>query len=404
MIKSRELLEKEISRALEQKCSKRRELQRLIKEARETYDMPEKISSDFINMRRNLVEANTYTLFILTSILFGPSKLSEYFTKTEIKNLSAEKWYIPKVTFPLRFNMVRVNDDQYTGSITTKELMLLRDAQLINYNENAQRTMKHITKGETEYYQIALNKEAVRAIMESYESEQYIPNTITLNLPEDADFDYDERKKELVIHKANYLDILDGYHRYIAMSKAYSKDPSFEQKMELRIVQFPEGKAKRFIWQEDQKTKMRKIDSDSMNTTKASNKIVERLNNDPNFVLSGKISRNKGIINAAYFSDIINTVLLKGTKKSEELSNVLRYTNVLANDIERWCSLHSEYLTTAWEKKFIYAFVYVNKYGSLDELLKDYKKIAKDESIYSGPSLTSADITRTHKLLGKEDY
>lgn len=404
MNKSRELLEKEISNALTQKLSKRRELQRLIKEARDSYDMPEKLSSDFINMRKNITEADTFTLFILADILFGPEKINEYFTKTEAKELSKAKWHIEKVKFPLRFDMTRITDEQYIGHISVKELMLLKDAQLINYNENAQRTMKHIVKGELEYYQISLNKEAVHAIMDSYSSDLYIPNTITLNLPEDADYVYDDKRHELVIRETEYLDILDGYHRYIAMSKMYSQYPEFDYEMELRVVQFTEDKAKRFIWQEDQKTKMRKIDSDSMDSAKISNKIVERMNNDSSFILSGKISRNKGIINAAYLSNIIDILFLKGIKKSEERIAIKRISNDLMAMVEEFTDMYPQYLETPWDKELTYMVCYEERFGDIRETLKDLVRIKNSKDIYQNPNITQADVTRTHKLLGKGGY
>lgn len=96
MLKSRELLEREISNALNLRISKRRELQRLIKEARDKFGMPEKISSDFIHMSKNIIEADTFTLFILTDILFGSEKINEFFTNMEVKELSRAKWHIEK--------------------------------------------------------------------------------------------------------------------------------------------------------------------------------------------------------------------------------------------------------------------------------------------------------------------
>ena len=52
--------------------------------------------------------------------------------------------------------------------------------------------------------------------------------------------------------------------------------------------------------------------------------------------------------------------------------------------------------------------IYDTKYGTDSEenedILADYEKISADDSIYAGPSLSKADITRTHKLLGREGY
>ena len=399
---SRTQLEREITDKITSLFVDKRARQQTIKMATEKYEVPEIVLNDYISLKKNITEADTFMLFILADVLFD-DKAEYYFTSTEYKTLSKAKWHVEKVEFPLRFDMTRVNDEQYIGTITVKELMLLKGARLINYNENAQRTMKHIVKGETEYYQIALNKEAVYAIMESYEGDIYIPNTITLNLPEEADFVYDDKKKQLVINSTEYLDILDGYHRYIAMSKIYSQNPDFDYEMELRIVQFAEDKARRFIWQEDQKTKMRKIDSDSMDSAKLSNKIVDRLNSG-SFIFAGQISRNKGIINSAYLSNIIDIIYLKDIKKTEELKAVKQISGRLKKLIEEFTDEYPEYLERSWDKITTYMLCYEDMYGSLDNIQEDINKVKEDGSIYHMPNLTKADVTRTHKLLGREGY
>jgi len=402
MKKNRGGLEKEISSKISANLTEKKVLDAWTKSIKNSYEVPVRYSTDFLTKRRNITEADDFMLFILADIILGKLSLEEYYTQKEIKSLSAAKWHIEKVNFPLKYKMTRINDQQYIGCVSVRELMLLKDAQLINYNENAQRTMRHIIKGETEFFQIALNKEAVRAIMESYESDLYIPNTITLNLPEDAMFDYNEKTGELIINELKYFDILDGYHRYIAMSKISAQDPDFDYQMELRIVQFEESKAKRFIWQEDQKTKMRKIDSDAMDTSKISNRIVERMNNDNQFILAGQISRNKGIINASYLSNIIDIVYLKGVRKSEERLMIKRVAESLMSAMEWYVDRNPEYVNKSWEKKLIYMVAYEDRYGDLKDITKDYLKVKESDDIYASPNLIQMDITRTHKLLRKE--
>lgn len=401
---SRTKLEKVVTERITDLLENTKAHQFFVKQAREKYGVPDNMFTDFVTMRKNITEADTFMLFILTDILFDLNTASNYFTETECKTLSKSKWHIEKVQFPLCFNMTKVNEEQYIGTISVKELMQLKDAQLINYNENAQRTMRHLVKGGMEVYQISLNKEAVHAIMESYEGDIYIPNTITLNLPEEAEYIYDDKKQQLVIINTDYFDILDGYHRYIAMSKIHDQNPDFDYQMELRLVQFTEDKARRFIWQEDQKTKMRKIDSDSMDSAKLSNKIVDRMNNDGSFILSGKISRNKGIINAAYLASIIDLIYLRGIKKSEELKKVKEISERLKNAIEHFTDDHPEYLEKPWDKLTTYMLCYEENFGDLKHLLRDLKKVQNDGSIYQMPDLKKADVTRTHKVLGREGY
>ena len=106
------------------------------------------------------------------------------------------------------------------------------------------------------------------------------------------------------------MDILDGYHRYIAISQVVREYPEWDYQMELRITTFTEEKAKQFIYQNDQKTQMRRINSESMNQYSPSNIVVEKLNTNPSSNIRGQISRNNGNIDFSFLSAVIHTCYL----------------------------------------------------------------------------------------------
>ena len=390
------VLNSEISKLV----SNRKLTKNIISELRNRYNMPEAMSSDYLSMRKNLFEADDFTLFALTNVLC-PKKGYDWFSTSEIKHYSKDKFVIEKIKFPLKYKVIQIRDDQFIGKITVKDLMQLRDAQLINYNENAQRTMRHTVKNGEEIYQISLNKKQISAIQESYIEDEYIPNTITLNIPEGSLFDYDEDSNMLIIREMDYFDILDGYHRYVAMSKIFAQDHNFDYEMELRITNFSDDKGRRFIWQEDQKTKMTKVNSDSMNSSKISNKIVERMNRDSGFILSSKISRNRGLIDAAELANIIEVVWLKGMEKDDELTSMLYITDKLTQDFEKVIQTDGSLLKNKWDKKLVLTVVYDSKRDAIQSVIKDYKKIVSDKTIYANNRLAQIDITRIEKLLRK---
>lgn len=63
-------------------------------------------------------------------------------------------------------------------------------------------------------------------------------------------------------------------HRYIAISDLSNLNEDFDYPMELRSTMFSESKAQQMIWQKDQKTKMRKIESDSLNQNNFANQVI----------------------------------------------------------------------------------------------------------------------------------
>ena len=319
---------------------------------RSRYDIPVGISSDILTLRDTTQLENPFIAFCLLDTV-KRSMLPSFFTETEIEGYSKAKYIKPKVTFPLRFQMIQVAPDQWIGSITAQKLMQFASSQLIRYNANTQRTMRRVVSGNTEYFKININKKAVASIEESLEADTFIPNTITLNMPEDTSFSF--QNGELRINQMSQFDILDGYHRYVAISKAFNKNNNFDYNMELRIAYWPEEKAQRFISQEDKKTKMLKIDSDSFDMDSIANRIVQRLNMDPLFVLSGQISRNAGIINAPEMAKLIN-VLWKPPKKAKrdvfvQLANQIR--EQIKEGMETIIGEKPQLLNQRWDFRFL---------------------------------------------------
>lgn len=351
MLRTRE----DVSAIIQKECKKYllkpSEQRKFITKLNTKYAIPYDMASDIISMRTRPEDYSDFVMFAMLDIIL-PSKLDELFTSSEIETYLVAKFEQKKIKLPLKWKMAEITEgQQWIGAIKLSELMALRSGSWIRYNEDTQRTMKRIISGDTCYYEITLDRKAVNSIKNAIESDQYIPTTLTFNLPEDAEFYY--KDGELVIQKCDYLDIVDGYHRYIALSKVYDLNPKFDFNMELRITSFSESRAKQFIWQEDQKTKMRKIDSESLNQTNPAVKIVQQLNTDANFILAGKMNRTNGIINISDFTAIIED-LFYSTNKRRTLNkgNEIQYQQFvkkqLLEGINKVVENNVEYTTKPW--------------------------------------------------------
>lgn len=290
-------------------------------EMNQKYNVPTGLATDMIVGREKLEDFTEYMLFVLLDgfdIINSKNEKSVFFTNIEVNGYSRTQFEDVNISFPIRIKCINVDADQWVGATDVQFLMQLRKAQLINYNVNAQRTMRRIVRGEKVSYKIMLNKVAINSIKKSFQNSFYIPNTITLNIPEETEYDfyYDSKNCELVIENLTHFDISDGYHRYIAMCQIADSNPDFNYKMELRIINFSIDKVKQFIYQEDQKTKMKRVDSKSMNINSPANIVTDRLNSDPRFNLRGKINRNEGLINYSEFAALVEYLYFKDTKES----------------------------------------------------------------------------------------
>ena len=334
--------------------------------AKDKYDIPRGITSDLVCLRTSMSETTEFILFCLFDSLVEITgefaNITDYYTQQEIKKYSKSKYKVDKIKFPLRLKMIQIQSDQWIGIIDNKLLMQLRAAQLINYNINSQRTMQRIIRGDKEIYKITLNQKAVSAINDNLKNKMFIPNTLTFNIPEDveSDFYYDSESMELVIKQLTHVDVIDGYHRYIAACKANDEDPNFEFNWELRIVNFTEDKAKIFIYQEDQKTKLKKVDSNSMNMNDSANIVVTRLNENARCNIKGLISRNEGIINFGEMAELIRFFFFKEvTKKESNNLLIISMAKYLCECFNALTEYDSKYIENKYSYKQLFVIIYM---------------------------------------------
>ena len=247
-------------------------------------------------------------------------RMSAYYTEIEQNKYKLWKLTPKTIKWPIRIPCYPVGEDQWIGVVDTELIMEFRKAQLIRYNQNAQRVMKRIVTKDRSEYVISINKKALGEIEACFKDRIFIPNTWTFNIPDDVEFDYkyDKDDKELVFNSIDCFDIIDGYHRFLAACRVYDDDNSFNLPIELRITRFSDEKARDFIRQEDHKTKMLKIDSESLDSHSPANFIVDRLNSNSQSNLNGIIKRNGDIINYSVLSSCLTKNYFKNEKPNKK--------------------------------------------------------------------------------------
>lgn len=353
MLKDKKALEQYLDKQCDRIVTDNEKCKMIYTYANEKYEIPKGIVSDLVTKRMAMSAVSEFVLFILLDSIYNVSKdntdilgVDHFFSMQEWKHYKNSKYEVEKIKFPLVFKMVQIADDQWVGKITVNMLMKLRQAQLINYNINAQRVMTKVVKGDKETYKITLNQKAVKEIQDSFEKGEFIPNTITLNIPMETEYDfyYDEESMSLIINSLEHLDCTDAFHRYIAACQARDTNPTFDYPMELRLVNYTEDKAKQFIYQEDKKTFMKKVDSRSMNMNRAANIVVTRLNENVRCNLKGLISRNEGIIHFGEFADLIDYFYFKGIRKEKERSITIQAVKELTDNFNMLTEYNTEYL------------------------------------------------------------
>lgn len=383
MLKSKNDVVKDLRDIIMEKCiGKKKETdysQEVMSKLNEKYKMHVIKAADIVALKIDLNILTDFELFCVIDVLC-PERIPKYFTDVEIKKYSSSVFEFNEVVLPLKINMIKVQENQYIGAISARTLKEWGDAGFINYNQNTQRTMQHIIRGDKEYYRITLNQAAIRNICQLMENKTYISDDITLNIPDDneSSFSYNPDTMELTIYKLKAFDIIDGYHRYVSIVKECNLNPDFDYPMEIRITNYMETKAQQFIWQKDQKTKMRKIDSDSMNQERLSNRVVNRLNDDTNFIWYNQLNRNNSKIPVGSLSLAIDKIFFtRKIKREDENQEVRKAANQIKAGLENLMDYDNSYFSRELDPIDIVCIlncIYTNSdFSNLNDEIKDVR-------------------------------
>ena len=239
-------------------------------------------------------------------------KIKDIFTDKEIQKYSKSKFEnVTETIYPISFKVLKISDDQWLSTISSKKLFELYKNQIINYNKNTQRPLKEVTKHGIKTYKINKNKQSVNAIKEDLKKGLFIPNCLTFNINMDNpsnEYYVDEENGELVLENGQF-DLIDGFHRYSAITELLLENPDIKFNFGIWIMNFDENKSCRFIAQEDKRNKINKTYTkslDALNGDNFSSRIVQVLNENNNSPFKGKLTRyNDSNIN---YDDVVITI------------------------------------------------------------------------------------------------
>lgn len=337
MIKARKLLEAELIERFTALMSERKTARlstyAILIGLYEKYNYPSNLATPVIHKTRAIEQLTSEELFWFASVTL-PERLQEYYSETEIKKYSMIK-YVKEEMSELSIQCVEVvAGKQWIGVLpnAAKTLMDLRDNNKIFYNPNAQRamTMERIKDGRV-LWRITLHKNVLNKIRECFRSEKFVPNTITLNIDPDTDTEVYYSNGELRVTNLDHFDIIDGFHRFVALCKERTSDPEFCYPMEIRITRYSDAKASYFVWQEDQKTPMKKKEAAALNTESIESKIARRLN-ESDGCLQDQIGRNNGLIRT---EDLVYAIKKVYDTDKIEILNTAEFVKETAKQINR---------------------------------------------------------------------
>lgn len=361
MLKSRQELNEHFEKLIIKYASSPEPMRAIATYCYENFGMPRARTQTILQMDASSMECTEAEIFWIMVAMneYNSSwslRISQYYTDVEINTYLKAKAAVDNIQFPLVYDMVEINNDQWIGRISAKELIRLRRADKITYNKSAQRRAKRVISGKTESTKITVIVSVVNKISQLLKERKFISNAITLNIPDDADFYYDKDKKQIVIRDIRSFDIIDGFHRYVAMCNVADDDPDFDYPMEFRLVNFSLEKENTFIWQEEQKTRMAAIDVKSYNMNDLANKIAYRISESATCAMSEIIDRN-GIIPVSHLANAIDNIYLKNMAEKEKKTAFVSLPKEIISNFNILTDTDESLLTRKWNVGDIYACI-----------------------------------------------
>ena len=398
-LKSRSKLYDRLTKVIEKNAKNRPWAISILDACFRLYSIPQAIISNYIYGTENIQGISDELLQPVATVILG-KEADDYFPKKLEKYKYKQKDLIKEIK-----PVFKIADDQWMGVIEINDLIDLYNTGKIRYNPETQRPMKLVVKGNSEIYRFYRNERAINEIADALSRDDFIPNTITINAIKDG-FEndisgfYNEADSSFAITKIDRFDLLDGYHRFLALQKVALLNPGYRFKMELRITNFTLEKAHQFIFQEDQKTKMTKVQSASFNTADLGNQVVRSLKERRD--LGAYISRNGGIIDEAFLGAAVGSIFFSskiasnsGQLKAKQEAYARLYKGLTGLILE-----HPELVDQPWDRNFIACAVWCCRYCEGEDLYGRINKLyeSKGDSGYFRDSTLKGYVVSTKEL------
>lgn len=322
-------------------CSKKKYTDTIQKSMFRKYGYPIGQTNRYLMGMNPITQASEQELFWFADVLNSLSnelnlidisiEPTDYFTDEELI-LYKDTSFTQQIqqSYPIILdNLLQVNNDQWVCVRDVNYLKYLYDKNLIQcptlFQPNA---WLEISEG-VNTHSVPLDKNLVRNIVQSLHDDSFITKSITLNLNLNnptIEFDYSNGRLVLKKGKFNVVDF-DTAHTLVALMRMYKFKDDIDLKFVLNITSFTEEKAIRFFFQKNSNAKIDKRYLRPLDTNAYPNVIINKLNNEDDSCLKGKIGSKSGnIVNNVQLFNLIDYLYgLEDDKEAEMLAFKLKY-------------------------------------------------------------------------------
>lgn len=213
--------------------------------------------------------------------------LTKYFSDVELEAANTYKLSRKREKYITLEHVFRnpAHENEYNcGYVSYKTIANWYNNMFVQYNPATQRELTIKEKDGQLIRSITLNPKSVEEITELMVNRKFTANAITFNVLATGleKFNYDEEEKVLTIDitdENTKFDIIDGFHRSVAICRAVKENPDLDEYIEVRILNYSVEQAQDFIVREDKRNAIKKSHLQFYNQKDNNMMIAKDINN-----------------------------------------------------------------------------------------------------------------------------
>lgn len=189
----------------------------------------------------------------------------------------------------------QVSPNKYTIYVTIDEVIKWRNYNKLRFNPETQRDLITIIVRGVPIKKLDINRKSINEMKELRKKGLYFPVRGIININPDY-FDKPIIKDgKMIIPAETHMDLIEGFHNYIAMCEVKDENPNYEELCEFDIMLLNVNDANRFILQMDKKNHFKTNQTIRMDRINQVNYIIDQLNKSGEFHLYGTINSSMAV-------------------------------------------------------------------------------------------------------------
>lgn len=330
---------------------------------------------------------------------FDTSELNEqlYFNENEVTNNEYDKKIPDKEE---DFDIVikdwhQTNVGMYsyiTIHTDINEVIKWRDYNKLRFNPETQRDLVVVETNGVPISKLDINEKAILEMQELMYNGSYFPVAGALNInPELYDeYPFEIKGSSLVINRRFKIDLVEGFHNYLAYTGVKDKNKDWNYPCEFRLYLMNVDDANRYILQMDKKNHFKVSQTTRIDSLSPYNYFITNLNNSSKFSLRGTID-NEMFLN-----------LFKILPKIIQIGNIPDAARTISQIMPmlNYVVMHTDHFDVPFDKSEWFAYLYLAK-KSIEKKL-DFEKLIVNvdiNSLFSEIKIKNEPLNRHYRVL-----